>query len=66
MQESNNMMMNAELTLLFAIISWAGNLFNWQQVDSALIAPLMHIVQIAAAIVAIAIGLKTLLRKERP
>lgn len=65
MQENNNMIMNAELTLLFAIISWAGNLFNWQQVDSNLIAPLMHIVQIAAAVVAIAIGLKSLMRKEK-
>lgn len=57
-------MMNAELTLLFATISWAGNLCNWQQLDSNMIAPLMHLVQIAAAIVAIALGIKTLLRKE--
>ena len=58
-------MMNAELTLLFATISWAGNLYNWQQLDSNMIAPLMHLVQIAAAIVAIALGLRTLLRNER-
>lgn len=57
-------MMNAELTLLFATISWAGNLYNWQQLDSSMIAPLMHLVQIAAAIVAIAIGVRTLLRNE--
>ena len=57
-------MMNAELTLLFATISWAGNLYNWQQLDSNMIAPLMHLVQIAAAIVAIAIGVRTLLRNE--
>lgn len=64
MQENNNIMMNAELTLLFAILSWAGNLCNWQQLDSTLIAPLMHLVQIAAAVVAIAIGLKSLLRRQ--
>jgi len=63
MQENHNMM-NAELTLLFATISWAGNLYNWQQLDSSMIAPLMHLVQIAAAIVAIAIGVRTLLRNE--
>ncbi|MBS1613762.1 MAG: hypothetical protein JST49_13155 [Bacteroidetes bacterium] len=63
MQENHNMM-NAELTLLFATISWAGNLYNWQQLDSNMIAPLMHLVQIAAAIVAIAIGVRTLLRNE--
>ena len=63
MQENHNMM-NAELTLLFATISWAGNLYNWQQLDSSMIAPLMHLVQIAAAIVAIAIGIRTLLRNE--
>lgn len=64
MQEHHNLM-NAELTLLFATISWAGNLFNWQQLDSNMIAPLMHLVQIAAAIVAIALGIRTLLRNER-
>ena len=64
MQENHNMM-NAELTLLFATISWAGNLYNWQQLDSSMIAPLMHLVQIAAAIVAIALGIRTLLRNER-
>ena len=57
-------MMNAELTLLFAMLSWAGNLCNWQQIDSTLIAPLMHLVQIAAAIVAISIGVRSLLRRE--
>lgn len=65
MQENNNIMMSAELTLLFAMLSWAGNLFNWQQLDSNIIAPLMHIVQIAAAMVAIVIGLKSLMRKEK-
>ena len=64
MQEHNHIM-SAELTLLFATISWAGNLFNWQQLDSNMIAPLMHLVQIAAAIVAIALGIRTLLRNER-
>lgn len=63
--QGNNNMMNAELTLLFATLSWAGNLFNWQELDSAMIAPLMHLVQIAAAIVAIALGIRALLRNER-
>lgn len=51
------------VTVLFTVLSWAGNAVSLHQLDAAYFEPILHLTQWAAAIIAMAVGSVALYEK---
>lgn len=63
--QNNNNLFDTGMVITFAAVSWSGNMFDWSAFDSAILSPVMHAMQIAAAAVAIATFIRQVTRKKK-